>query len=333
MRWPLALLSGMALVALCSGCRASRSEHVEQALRARDCDLRELRGEMDRLLFYNKALQQEVHGLRGDVPPGPGMPEPPLLSQFPVRSLTLGRQTSGFDTGSCSGDSALQVVLEPRDCDDHVIKVPAAARILVLEISSEGTKKPLSDWSVSPEQLRVSWKSGLFGSGYTLILNWKVYPTKTKLRVIAQLLMPDGRVLEAEKDITVKLVPLGQQHTPVEPDGKAAPDGGKAAPNGKGPMEDPFFPAVPGVEKLRTPPKPVDLGPNLPPPMPPPGSSTSASDWGSPAPVPSTSGWGAPRTSPASDDWGAPANSSWGNPIPARPAAQLNRPQPPQPDW
>ncbi len=331
MRWPLALMCGMALVALSSGCHGGKCDLVEAELRARDCDLRELRDEMDRLVGYNKALQQEVHSLRGEPgPPPPGLPgvhpptlEPPLLSSFPIRSLTLGRLTGGYESGSCTGDSALQVVLEPRDCDQHVIKVPASARIVALEIAPEGTKKPLSEWDVSPDQLRTSWRSGLFGSGYTLILHWKVYPTTNRLRVKAQLQTADGRVFEADKDVTVRVVPPAFRKMPGGPDSK-------------GLSEDPFFPSPPSgpvlpeprpiekglrstpePENLKTPPTPVDPGPTLPPPMPPPGSSGS-------------SGWHRPSEQPG---WGPTQPQSWGVASPLKPPVQIQPPRPLPSEW
>ena len=288
MRWPLAMC-GMTLVVLSSGCHASKCDHVERSLRPR---LRSLRD----------ACGNGSAGLLQQGPPDRG-PQPSRRGATPARdarataSAPAGRSLSHPGTGdrrlrqrhlfrrlgAASGAGA-------RDCDDHVVKVPAAARILVLEITEEGTKKPLSEWDVSPEQFRASYRQGLFGSGYTLILSWKVYPSTTKPRVIAKLLTADGRVLEAEKDVTVKLVPPGQRRMPAAPDGKP---------------EDPFFPSGSGdpapanpkpgqpgpLEKLPTP-KPVDFGPALPPP---PGKSAESTDWGPMLPATSTSGWGPPR--------------------------------------
>lgn len=324
MRWPLALVCGMTLVALGSGCRSC--DKVERELRARDADLQELRGEMERLECYNKALQHEMRGMRGDYNPFLG-PDKALLSLSPVRSLALGRQTGGYDTGNCAGDGALQVVLEPRDCDNHVIKVPAAARIQALEVTAEGTKKPLSEWDVSPDQLRTTWRNGLFGSGYSLILNWKVYPTTTKLRVIAQLQSADGRVFEADKDVTVKLVPPAQRQ--AAPDEKTGPPEDPLFPQTVPPDPTPAGPKPSNTEKLRTPPSPVDWGPALPPPLPVSRSaSASNSGWGPPAtPAASSPGWGtAQGVSTSTSGWGAPT-------APITPPIQLEAPRPVPPEW
>jgi hypothetical protein len=242
MRWPLAFLCGLTLAALAGCGQHVQQELLESELRARDQDLRELRDELDRSNCYNRALQVEMGAMHGDYSPidngFPGGP-PPL---FPLRTLTLGRGTGGYDATGCPGDTALQVVLEPRDCDNHVIKVPASALIQVLEITTEGTKKPLSAWEVPPEQLRTSWRSGLLNNGFDLVLPWKVYPSEPKLRVVASLRLPNGRVFEADKDVTVKLVPPAQRHAPS-----------------KGAADDPLLPA-PNSEN-QVPPEPLPISP------------------------------------------------------------------------
>jgi hypothetical protein len=260
MRWPLACFAGMTLVTLLSGCRSSRGELVERELYAKDTDLRTLREEMGRCHSYNQALQQEIRNLRGEhVPQGELAPP---VAIYPIRSLTLGRQTGGADTNGCAGDAALQVVLEPRDCDGQAIKAPGSASVQVIEVNPEGLKRPLSTWEISPDQLRRSWKSGLLSTGYTVQLPWKVWPSQAKLRVVAQFRLADGRVFEADKDVTVKLTPANQRRMPGADD-------------------------VPPNSEQLPPPRPVDpgAGPTLdsrgPKPAPP-GPSHSVSGWGNP---------------------------------------------------
>jgi hypothetical protein len=117
------------------------------------------------------------------------------------------------------GDEALQVVLEPRDGDDHAIKAPGTLTIQTLEITPEGLKKPLCSWRVPPDALRRTWKSGLWSSGYFVTLPWKVFPGQERVRVVAQFVLPDGRSFEADKDVTIRLVPEAQRKvvSPVFP--------------------------------------------------------------------------------------------------------------------
>jgi hypothetical protein len=225
MRWPVALTFGLTLLAAATGCRsAGRTDRLESELRARETDLRETREHLDRTLAYTRALQAEVEALRGGCAV-PGCSEIPTPA-FPVRSLTLGRQTGGYDTGGCPGDDALQVVLEPRDADNQPIKAPGTLVVQALEISPEGIKHPLSTWQIPAEQLRQSWKTGLFVSGYQLVLPWKIWPSTDKVRVVAQLRLPDGRTFEADKDVTIRLTPAGRrkQLPAVVPDPVPVPD-------------------------------------------------------------------------------------------------------------
>ena len=217
MRRPVAFWFALALAAMAGGCRHS-CDRVEEELRAREIHVRELRDELDRCSIYNQSLQHELKALRGDVGPG-GEP----VAGYPVRSLTLGRQTGGRSDGDCPGDDCLQVVVEPKDPEGQAIKAPGVLFVQVQEVTKEGTKRPLSSWEVPPEQLRKSWRNGLLSTGYILNFPWKVYPSTEKLRVTAQFQLTDGRVFEADKDITVRLTPANRRPAPVPADKPAIP--------------------------------------------------------------------------------------------------------------
>ncbi len=130
---------------------------------------------------------------------------------YPIRSLVLGRQTGGVDDASGCGDQALQVIVEPRDADGSSIKVPGSLIVQVLEVSPEGVKRPLSTWEVSADQLSRSWRSGLLSTGYVLTFPWKMWPSTEKLRVTVQMRLADGRLFEADRDVTIRLPPLSQR--------------------------------------------------------------------------------------------------------------------------
>jgi hypothetical protein len=200
--------------AVVSGC-SNRNELIESELRKREAELREVRGELCQTQLMNDALQRElVH-----VHEGPGGPVPPELvhDTSAVKDIALGRGTGGYNDDICvPGDQALQVVLQPRDCDSHTIKAPGTLRVTALQIGTDGVKTPLSSWDVLPEQLRQTWKAGLWSSGYYVVLPWKTPPTMEKMRVVAQLVLLDGRAFEADKDVTLRLTPPGKGKPPTE---------------------------------------------------------------------------------------------------------------------
>jgi hypothetical protein len=204
------LLSCFFLLPCCclflTGCRGRR-DLVEAELRSKDRDLYEIRDELYRSDAYNEALRREVAALRGV---STSKVSPELASQlYTVTTVTLGRQTGGYDEDGQPGDEALQVLLEPKDPDGHTIKAPGTVEVQAFEITREGLKVPLSTWTVSPDQLRRSWRSGLLSTGYSLVLPWKIWPSTEKLRVVVHFRLDDGRLFEADKDVTIR---LGPQH-------------------------------------------------------------------------------------------------------------------------
>ncbi|HTU22632.1 MAG TPA: hypothetical protein VMG10_31625 [Gemmataceae bacterium] len=210
MRCLVACCFALSLLFAAGGCHSC--ERVETELRARENDVLALREEVDRCGVYNQALQQEVHALRGQlgVPPDGHPP-----AAYPVQTLVLGRQTGGRSNDICPGDDALQVQVEPRDPEGQAIKAPGQLLIQAQEITKEGIKRPLSSWVIPPEELRRRWKNGLLTTGYVLNLPWKVWPNTEKLRVSAHLQLLDGRVFEADRDVTVRLTPINQRPTIV----------------------------------------------------------------------------------------------------------------------
>jgi hypothetical protein len=214
----------LGLLSLAGGCK-SRCDLVEAELRTRENELYHLRGELHRSAACNDALQRENHFLHRSHP----LPAPAELTAgvAGVKEVVLGRGTGGVDEDGACGDEALMVVVQPNDCDGQTIKAPGSLHVTALEINPEGFKRALSAWDLSPAQLRKTYKSGLISTGYHVTLPWKVWPTTTKLRVVVQFLLPDGRAFEAEKDVTVKVAPAslrppappGPPRTVADPDG------------------------------------------------------------------------------------------------------------------
>ena len=202
------------LLLLCifiAGCK-SPNHKLESELRARDNDIDYLKNELYRSKTYNKAMEMELHATRGEVPPG--TPYDPLNKVYPLKNITLGRQTGGVDLDGQTGEEALQVIIEPKDAESHVVKVPGNVLIQVIEISTEGLKTPLSTWQVSNDELSKSWRNGLLTTGYALTMQWKLWPNSDKLRVIVHFKLDDGRLFEAEKDFTLKLPPAYLRKAP-----------------------------------------------------------------------------------------------------------------------
>ena len=206
---------------LSTGCR-NKTDIIEAELRTKETLYRESLEEQRRSEARIQALQFEIDALRL----GSKITPEQAASTFGLKRITLGRSTGGFDNDGLPGDEMLQVVVEPRDCDDHVIKAPGCLQIFTLEISPQGIKTPLCMWDISAEKLRQSWKQGLFGSAYTLTLPWKQFPAYEQVRVVVRFITPDQRVYEADKDIKVRLVPGAPLRRTETPEVMPMPEAG-----------------------------------------------------------------------------------------------------------
>ena len=213
MRRPVLLLVGLGVFAAAAGCQ--NCDLVEAELRSRNSQVHELQEELHRAEAYNTALQRELQDLRQN----PSLKlSPELAAQtYTVQQVVLGRQTGGYMNGNGPGDDALQVVLQPRDPDGHDIKAPGALHVTALQVSPEGLKTPLSSWDLTPDQLRRTWRSGLFSTGYYVILPWKAWPSSSKLRVVAQFSLADGRAFEVDRDVTIHLATEAPHKPPLTP--------------------------------------------------------------------------------------------------------------------
>jgi hypothetical protein len=184
------------------GCR-NKTDVVEMELRTREHLYRDLLEEQQRSEGRIQALQLEIDALRK----GSKITPEQAASTYGLKRIVLGRSTGGFDKDGLPGDELLEVVVEPRDYDDHAIKAPGTLNVTTLEITPQGVKIPLSTWDISAEQLRQHWKQGLLSTGYTLTLPWKQFPVHEQVRVVVRFVTPDQRVYEADKDVKVRLVP------------------------------------------------------------------------------------------------------------------------------
>jgi hypothetical protein len=234
----------------CTGCRNligsnRKYDAIEAELRTRERELAEARGELNNSRAFNQAYLRQQSGIAPDAGGGP-----PFL---PVREITLGTGTGGADSDDQPGDESLQVVIVPKDDDGSSVKVPANLTVLAFEIGRNGVKQPIGRWEVGADQLRRTWKGGLFATGYFVPLQWDQYPAQSKVRIAVRLQTLDGRCYEADRDVTVRPVPgMGQPNRDGSPNELPPPIGPTFAPAIPPPTVYIPTPAVPSVPPPNT---------------------------------------------------------------------------------
>ena len=221
------VLLGLLVISLCSaGCR--NKDVLENELRVRDFQYRDLLDDLKKSEFHNDSLQREIEAMRKGSPVTPEQ----AAQTFGLKRIALSWLTKGVDNGKFPGDEALQVIVEPRDVEDHIIKVPGTVQITAQEVTSQGTKITIGTWDISQDQVRRSWKQGLFGTGYYFTLPWQSWPQHEEIRVTARFVLSDNRVFEADKDVKIRLVPrdLLPRPTPMSTEPPGATSESKRAP-------------------------------------------------------------------------------------------------------
>ncbi len=214
----------LVLSLVAAGCRAHRSDLVEAELRTKERLLRETQAELNRTRSVNEVLERDFMSRQQ------GQPLADNSGTVSPKDIILASGTGGIDDDRLPGDEALLVVVVPRDEDGQPVRTVGVLTVAAWEIMPGGVKVPLSTWEINATDLRRAWKSGLLGSGYHVTLNWKKPPTASRLRVAVQLTLADGRVFEADKDISIRPLPLPAANImppvnamPMAPEGPLVP--------------------------------------------------------------------------------------------------------------
>ncbi|HEY3789910.1 MAG TPA: hypothetical protein VGL71_13710 [Urbifossiella sp.] len=182
------------------GCKSNKHyDGIEAELRTRNRELEETQRALERSREINRAYEQSRGTIPGAVPVSQGSPVGCSL-----REITLARGTGGVDDDAIPGDEYLMVVIVPTDEDRSAVKAAGRVSIAAWEYGPDGLKRLIGTWEVSAEQLRSTWKSGLLATGYFVPLQWQQFPTTSKVRVAVRLTATDGRLYEADRDISVR---------------------------------------------------------------------------------------------------------------------------------
>ena len=211
MRWTAAGVCALCSISMFAGCRSSnnRADLVEAELRTRERQIDELQEQLARERALNSAYDRDSR-LRSSEPGTTPIVEG-ISPGMPIKSIEIGRGTGGVDEDGITGDEGVQIVVVPRDEDRAAIKLPGTLSVSVYEITPDGLKVPFTTWDVSSIALRGTWQSGLFGSGYHVRLRFRNQPTQNKLRLVVQFRTLDGRVLEADREIAIRVVQMASQ--------------------------------------------------------------------------------------------------------------------------
>jgi hypothetical protein len=158
---------------------------------------------------------------------------PPGTARTPDNSRVVGISlndalTGGFQGEPQGGDKGLTLVLEPRDEQGHVVRVPAQVSVVLIDPALEGQAARVARWDFTADQVASLYRKAPWGEGYHLEMLWPdTPPVHSDLRLFVRYVTSDGRKLEMQQGIRLALAGSRGNATAAKP--QASPSGGGRA--------------------------------------------------------------------------------------------------------
>jgi hypothetical protein len=138
---------------------------------------------------------------------------PDAISPKPVDKkithLFLNPLTGGTDFDGQPGDDGLRIVVEPRNAGDQFVAEAGALSVVLLDPERQGEAARIARWDFDQSATRQALAASSPGRGMKLEVPWPAAaPAATRLKLFVRYEAPDGRKLQAEREVFV--TPPGQ---------------------------------------------------------------------------------------------------------------------------
>jgi hypothetical protein len=116
------------------------------------------------------------------------------------------RLTGGQDFDRQPGDDGLTVLIEPRDRDGQFVPQPAKISIVLIDPAVLGPQARVARWDFEPDVAAKVLRDTALDRGLHFRMPWpKEPPAHDRLQLFVRYWCDDGRKLEAQRPITVRL--------------------------------------------------------------------------------------------------------------------------------
>jgi hypothetical protein len=116
------------------------------------------------------------------------------------------RLTKSEDFDSRPGDDGLTVMIEPRNKNGQFVPKPAPVAIVLLDPSKRDEAARYARWDFEEEVSRKVLRTGTLDRGFHFRVPWpETPPDGDRLHLFVRYTAEDGRKLEADREITVRL--------------------------------------------------------------------------------------------------------------------------------
>jgi len=141
----------------------------------------------------------------GDVGPSvPGTIELPPTDRKITHLFLNPLATGGADFNGQPGDDGLRIVVEPRNASDQFVAEAGTISVVLLDPDREGEAARVARWDFDQSATRQLLAASTPGRGIKLEMPWPAAaPDANRLKLFVRYETPDGRRLQADREIFV----------------------------------------------------------------------------------------------------------------------------------
>ena len=163
-------------------------------------------------------MPAELPAPRGATPAAATLPD---AADSHVTHLFLNPlHTGGIDLDGRPGDDGLSVVLQPRNAARQFVPLPGKVSVALLDPHKLGDAARIGRWTFTPDEIEPAINTSGDIQGIYLEVPWPGrIPESSELRLFVRYETADGRKIEADREIHVKLAgQFSERWTPRPPE-------------------------------------------------------------------------------------------------------------------
>lgn len=172
------------------------------------------------------AAEDDPAGARpGELPPprgaAPAKPaEPEVIDQKVTHLFLNPLHTGGIDLDQRPGDDGLSLLLEPRNAANQFVPLAGNVSVVLLDPQQSGDAARVARWNFGSQETRLAIRQDGETRGIRLEMPWPSRPPENgPLRLFVRYEMADGRKIQAEREVFVKLPgQFSERWTPRPPE-------------------------------------------------------------------------------------------------------------------
>lgn len=121
--------------------------------------------------------------------------------------------TGGYDSDLLPGDEGVSTVIEPHDANGNIVAGAAPISVVVLDPALNGEDARIARWDFTADEVARMYRKTLLAEGIHLEMMWPAAPPKnSKLHLFVRYTTPDGRKIETNRPIKVRLLAQNQSN-------------------------------------------------------------------------------------------------------------------------